>query len=145
MTYTRLAQYIQDQHDIRRCTPQPFDNPPLLGNPYPYSLNFPFTYLESLLCVVMRFPSTLIPGWLYTDPPFPPIPFSPSPMVPHFKCMPSYDDITISTSHSPIHSLVMSSSPFTLHTFVDFPWVKFTVSSASAPEPHTEAVNSPLT
>jgi hypothetical protein len=36
--------------------PNPFDNPLLLRNPYPYSLNSPLTYLESLLCVVARIP-----------------------------------------------------------------------------------------
>ncbi len=56
--------------------PNPFDNPLLLRSPYPYSLNSPLTYLESLLCVVARFSSTLIPGWLYTDPPLSsPFPF----------------------------------------------------------------------
>ncbi len=59
--------------------PNPFDNPLLLGNPYPYSLNSPLTYLESLLCVVVRSLSALIPGWLYTDPPLPPHSLSPFP------------------------------------------------------------------
>jgi hypothetical protein len=40
----------------RGACPNPFDNPFLLGNPYPYSLNSPLTYLESLLCVVVRIP-----------------------------------------------------------------------------------------
>ncbi len=44
---------------------------------------------------------------VYCPPPLSSIPFSPSPTVPHFKYMPSYDDITISTSHSPIHGLLM--------------------------------------
>ncbi len=84
--------------------PQSFDNPLLLlGSPSPCSLEPSPTYLESLLCVVVRFLSALIPGWLYTDlPPFLPIPFSLSPTVPHFKYMPSYDDITVSASHIPI-------------------------------------------
>ncbi len=57
--------------------PNPFDNSPLLRNPSPCSLNSPPTYLESLLCVVVRFPSTLLPGWLCTDPP--PLSSSPFP------------------------------------------------------------------
>ncbi len=35
--------------------------------PTPCFLTSPFTNLESLLCIVARFPSTLIPGWLSTD------------------------------------------------------------------------------
>jgi hypothetical protein len=67
-----------------------------------YSL---FTYLESLLCVVVRSrPLRSLVGCQLTSPPphLLPIPSSLSPMVPHFKYMPSYDDITISSSHSPI-------------------------------------------
>ncbi len=80
--------------------PIPFDNP-LAWKSLPPSMNSLLTYLESLLCVVVRFPSTLVRGWLYTDlPPFLPIPFCLPPTVPYFKYMPSYDDITISTSHS---------------------------------------------
>ncbi len=60
---------------IRECITQPFDNPPFAWKSLPLFLNSLLTYLESLLCVVVRFPSTLIPGWLYTDPP----PFLPSP------------------------------------------------------------------
>jgi hypothetical protein len=37
-----------------------------------------------------------------SHPLFLPIPISLSPTVPHFKYMPSYDDITTSASHSPI-------------------------------------------
>jgi hypothetical protein len=85
--------------------PNPFGNPPLLGNPYPYSLSSPLTYLESLLSW-RKFPSTLIPGWPYTDPPF--SSSFPFPLPQRFPisntCLPtSYDDIEISASHSPIH------------------------------------------
>jgi hypothetical protein len=40
---------------------------PLCLESLPLFLNSLLTWLESLLCVVVRFPSTLIPGWLYTD------------------------------------------------------------------------------
>jgi hypothetical protein len=64
---------------------------------------------------VVRFPSTLVPGCLCADLPtlsFFPSPFSLSPTVPHFKYMPSYDDITTSASHSPIHLHLQSKKQF---------------------------------
>jgi hypothetical protein len=42
---------------------------PFARKSLPLFLSSLLTYLESLLCLVVRFPSTLIPGWLYTDPP----------------------------------------------------------------------------
>jgi hypothetical protein len=90
MIYTWLAWYTEVHAPIL-----------LLRNPYPYSLNFPLTYLESLLCAVARIPVHSDP-WLavYWPPPFLPIPFFPSTTVSHFKYMSSYDDIAISASHS---------------------------------------------
>jgi hypothetical protein len=49
-----------------------------------------------------KFPSILVPGWLYTDPPFLTHSLTPLPTVPRLECMPSYDDSAISASHSPI-------------------------------------------
>ncbi len=81
-------------------TPLCLENPPLL------SLYFLSTYLESLLCVMVRSrPLRSLVGCKLTFPPppiFSPFPLSLSSTVPHFKYMPSYDDITISASHSPI-------------------------------------------
>ncbi len=57
----------------------------LFRNSYPYSLNSPLTYLESLLCVVARIPVHSDPWAVYWPPPFLPIPFSPSPTVPPFQ------------------------------------------------------------
>jgi hypothetical protein len=71
-------------------------------NPSPYLLE-PFPYLLGNPSYVSwrKFPSTLVPSWLYTDPP----PHSPSPLsssqwFPLLKCMPSHEDIAISDSHS---------------------------------------------
>ncbi len=54
----------------------PFDNSLLLKNPYPYSLNSPLTYLESLLYVMAQIPVHSDP-WLavYWPPPSSPFPF----------------------------------------------------------------------
>jgi hypothetical protein len=104
MIYTQLAWYIRGG-----ACPNPFDSPHLLlGNP---SRN-PSPYPSDLILYLIGNPSSMswreslstpIPGWLCTDPPPPflPLPFFPSPTVPHFKCMPSYNDIAISASHSP--------------------------------------------
>ncbi len=90
--------------------PNPFDNPLVLENPYPYSLNTYFLTWNPSSMLWCEFPSTQIPCWLYSDPPplFLPIPFSPFPTVPHFKYMSSYDDIAISASHSPLQLLQIS-------------------------------------
>ncbi len=82
------------------------DNPFLLpGNPSPHSLEtFPLLTWKSLLCVVARIPVHSGP-WLAVNWPPPLLPNSPFPLptVPLLECMPSYDDIAISASHSPIH------------------------------------------
>jgi hypothetical protein len=54
-------------------------------------------------------------GCILTSPLLP-IPFYLSPTVPHFKYMPSYDDIAISASHSPIQIwlLAVLRNPFML-------------------------------
>ncbi len=74
----------------------------LLGNPSLTCLEIPLLLTwKSLLCVVVRIPVHLVPGWQYTEPPFslplPPFLFQRFPL---FKCMPSQDDFTISASHS---------------------------------------------
>ncbi len=82
--------------------PNPFDNPLLLRNPYPYSLNSPLTYLEIPPLCLGANPVHSDP-WLavYWPPPFLLNPFFPSPTVPHFKYMSSYDNIATSASDSP--------------------------------------------
>jgi hypothetical protein len=90
-------------HDIYGgACPNPFDNPLLLGNLYPYSLKLP-SYLLGIppLCRGANpHPLWSQVGCILAPPPFLPIPIFSSPTVLLVKRMPSYDDIAISASHS---------------------------------------------
>ncbi len=67
-----------------------FDNPfSLLGNPSPYSLKLSPYLLGNPSFVSWReFPSTLVPGWLYTNPPPSPFPFPPTQQFPFSNACP---------------------------------------------------------
>ncbi len=87
----------------------PLDNPPLPGKPIPCSWipSTVLTWNPSFACGAIPVHSgpRLLVYWPL--PPFlPPRPFFLSPMVPHFKYVPSYNDITKSASHSPIQEYV---------------------------------------
>ncbi len=95
---TRLAWYW-------RSAPQSFVTPPLSWESLPYSLG-PFLLTWKSLLWRGATPIHSDP-WLavnWPSPPFlcSPFPFPLPPTVPHFKYVPSYDDITTSASHSPI-------------------------------------------
>ncbi len=90
----------------------------------------PLLTWKSLLCVVARIPVRSDP-WLAVHilTPFLPIPFSPSSTVPLLKCMPFYDDIAISASHSPIQLVILIWLDFYEHHLLPDP-VQYTPSPA---------------
>jgi hypothetical protein len=69
------------------------ESPPLFLELPSYLLGIP-----PLCCGANSRPLWSLVGCILTAPLFLPIPFSPSPTVPHFKYMSSYDDIAISAS-----------------------------------------------
>ncbi len=91
---------ISEVHDpILLITPLCLEIPPLFLEP-------PLTYLEvPPLAWCDSRPLRSLVGCILTPPPFPPHSLFPFPNGTHFKYMPSYDNITISTSHSPIQLL----------------------------------------
>jgi hypothetical protein len=71
--------YLHDIYTISTiyggACPNPFDNPLLLGIPYPYSLNSPLTYLDpSSVLWCDPCPLWSLVGCILTPPPFLPIP-----------------------------------------------------------------------
>jgi hypothetical protein len=104
-----LARHTHNWHDIYKVGiisggtwHSPLGNSPLFGKIPPLFL-IPSYLLGIPPLRIVRFPSTVVPGCLCTDLPPPfflPIPLSPT--APHFKYMPSYEDITMAASHSPI-------------------------------------------
>jgi hypothetical protein len=104
MTYTRLARYVQDWHDIRVHNPIPLITP-FTRNPCPHSRTpFLFTWNPSFASWCDSRPLRSLVGRILTfpHPICSPFSFPLAPTVPHFKYMLFYDDITISASHSPI-------------------------------------------
>jgi hypothetical protein len=82
-----------------------FATPSMRRTMYPITQPLNPSYLLGIPpLLVVQFPSTLVPGCLYTDLPPPPSLFC-SPTVPQPNYVPLYDDISTSTSHSLIRIL----------------------------------------
>jgi hypothetical protein len=105
MTYTQLTRYVQGWHYIGGTWHNPLYNPLCLENPSPVPEPLLLTWNPSFASWCDSRPLWSLVACVLTSPPcFLPIPFSLSPTVPHFKYMPSYDDITTSASHSRIQT-----------------------------------------
>jgi hypothetical protein len=69
-------------------------------------LNARILHFAQMVYLWREFPSTLVLGWRYTEPPSPsPFPLPLPNGSPCFKCMPSQDDIATSALHRPIQSV----------------------------------------
>jgi hypothetical protein len=118
MTYTQLARYVLYKvgiiSEVYGTIPLiiplvvPLVFPLCLESPSPVPKPLLLTWSPSLgRGAIPVYSGTLVPGCLCTElppPPSLPILFSCSPTVPHFKYVPSHNDITTSASHSPIHT-----------------------------------------